>query len=48
MNLIEPFMSRLVDNKERDSYASSLRVSESATNDREKQGWLSGIFGGKR
>jgi hypothetical protein len=48
MNLIEPFMSRLVDNKERDSYASSLRVSESATSDREKQGWLSGIFGGKR
>ena len=48
MNLIEPFLSRLVDNKERESYASSLRVSESQNNEAQRQSWLSGIFGGKK
>lgn len=31
MNLVEPFLSRLVDNKERDSYANTLRSVENNT-----------------
>lgn len=30
MNLIEPFMTRLIDNKERDSYANTIRHSEAS------------------
>ena len=31
MNLMQPFVSRLINNKERDSYAQSIRVAESNT-----------------
>ena len=31
MNLVQPFVSRLINNKERDSYAQSIRVAESNT-----------------
>ena len=46
MNLIEAFMSRLIDNKERESYASSVKVSENSVVNKNKKGLLSGFFGG--
>lgn len=44
MNLVRPFLSRLIDNKERDSYGSSMRVSE--VNRVDSRGGFS-LFGGK-
>lgn len=37
MNLIEPFLSRLVDNKERESYSDTIRSTESSRIERDKQ-----------
>jgi hypothetical protein len=48
MNMIEPFLSRLVENKERESYSSSLQVKESMNSDRSRGGIFSSIFGGNK
>jgi len=45
MNLIETFLSRLIENKERESYSQTLRSTESNTV--ESGGGLSNLFGGK-
>ena len=44
MNLVETFLSRLIDNKERESYAQTLRSQESSR--LETGGGLKGLFGG--
>lgn len=36
MSLISPFMSRLIDNKERESYAQTIKTTESATLEQKK------------
>lgn len=47
MNLVEPFISRLIDNKERDSYASTIKSIESNTM-ATKGGFSLGNFGGNK
>lgn len=42
MNLVKPFMSRLIDNKERDSYSSTMRHQESNTIKNKSGGWFFG------
>jgi len=44
MNLVETFLSRLIDNKERESYAQTLRSTENSR--LETGGGLKGLFGG--
>ena len=46
MNLIQPFISRLVDNKERESYISTMSIKESNTIEQTPKGSLFGKFGG--
>ena len=36
LKLIEPFISRLIDNKERESYAQTIKTSETATHEQKK------------
>jgi len=39
MNMVEPFLSRLIDNKERESYSNSARVIENNTIEKNKGMW---------
>jgi hypothetical protein len=45
MSIIEPFMSRTIDNKERESYAATIRTSETNTIPKQNKG-MAGLFGG--
>jgi len=45
MNMVEPFLSRLIDNKERDSYSASIKVNETNSVSK-KKGFFNGVFGG--
>ena len=47
MNMVEPFMSRLIDNEERKSYAETIRHSETNTLQNQK-GFPFGLFGGNK
>ncbi len=48
MNIVEPFISRLIDNKERDSYAETIKHSEVSTmQNKTGGGFPFGLFGGK-
>ena len=44
MNMIEPFMTRLIDNKERESYEATIQHKESTTTPNENTGLLGGLF----
>ena len=46
MNIIEPFMSRTIDNKERESYAATIKTSETNTIPRQSKGMFSMFNGG--
>lgn len=48
MNMVEPFMSRLIENKERDSYAETIRHNEVNTLQQGRQGFPFGLFGGNK
>lgn len=48
MNLIEPFLSRLIDNKERESYSDTIRSVESSRVERDKRFGLFGNGGGEQ
>jgi hypothetical protein len=47
MNMVEPFMSRLIGNEERKSYAETIRHSETNTLQNQK-GFPFGLFGGNK
>jgi hypothetical protein len=47
METVEPFMSRLKDNKERESYA-NYQTSDTVMKDSRGNGWFSNPFGGQR
>lgn len=48
MNMVEPFMSRLIENKERDSYSETIRHNEVNTLQNKSSSFPFGLFGGNK